>query len=291
MARILTLALSGLLWALMMSQLVIREFIPYLEYHERPTYRTVLRERPRYEKIRRGIYHLGGRRRIGHSTTVIFPGAQGSIHIDTRVEISTAELLRLVNFDLDLGEDRVSIRSHVQIDAAYELVRFRMKGRILVPFRLEGRRKGHRIEIESTFGNQTLPYQRGMMMSGMFLSRLGVGRPRVGKKWKFAAIDLNPVTLQPELQTLYAEIDRVEDRAWGRSRMRQYHVSVRRTLSAENLVGEFWLDEEGRVLRELVVLSRTSSLEIRLEERRPVEAEEISRLLNEWRDDHAPQRH
>lgn len=276
------LAITGLAWALMMAALVQNEVIPYFEYQASPTYRSFLKERPSREYSIRTVYL--GSEPVGQSRSMIYPGPHESRYVFTEFDMSLAGLLNMMGMKKQLNSavDRVSIVSKQTINAAYQLEAFTMKGQVMLPINVEGKREGDQMKVSynvaSMKGVTELPFERMAMLGGSYTPLQGIGKPVVGKKWKLQTLDIDVFSGKPRFVTVFARIEAKETTSYQGRNIEAYRIEFRKDLNKELPLSRMWVDEEGEVLIEEMQVFNLSCRVV-LEKKESATPDQVTRFV------------
>jgi hypothetical protein len=280
--RALVLAVTGIFWAYMMSEMLQREIVPYFEYQASPSYRTMLRERAQRELVRRTIRI--GTEHIGEAVTVIYPGPGGGTHQFTDLKLSLRGMLPMLRLDQKLPQalDKISIQTRVFIDVAFQLESFSSSGDLLVPVQIEGRRQGDVVQItyqiDRVRGSVELPFDKLSMLAGLSSPMEGVGKPALGKRWKIQTLDVELWSAKPRMTTVFAQIVEREYMDHKGKKVLAFRIDVRRKLDDGRPLSQVWVDDQGEVIVEQMDVLGRIPCTIELEEKRSLTAGEVS----EW---------
>jgi hypothetical protein len=285
MSRHLWLLASGCAWAVMMFLLFQREIRPFFEYQAPPSYRQAHSRKTEPELEKRAIFF--GTQRIGEAEALTEPLAAGGARMRTRV------LMRMQNFfsNQKLPEERAYFASDLRLDAGFQLAEFRMDGFVRgIGVRIKGDRQGEKLCATYNLGDLLkdtvlVDFPSDATLSDDFLPYQGGVRLTEGKKWKIRMIDIGSLIAPGKkgkvgLTELYAAVTGRERVQLLRGReVMAFKVEVRRDPNDERWPYLFWVDEEGKVLKQH---SKINGLicEIVLEEERKMTAEEAR--THEW---------
>jgi hypothetical protein len=259
--RKLFFLVTGTFWAVMMASLVRMEILPYLEYQEPPSYRTLLQGRREAELLRRTVWL--GRTCIGSIDTLTQPLPNGAYTIHTRSDIDVAPMLE-EPLRRQIADGRLRLLSMFTVDPAFQLDGFQMDGRFMIPFTVQGTRLGPKLTVQYDLvlarGQRTVDYPRDAVLADSLNPHLGGGRLSIGKRWKIQMVDLgalvsplqNPqeVTFKP----VYATVEERESILWQGRQTPTMRVDIRRTPTEELPSFRLWVDEAGKVLVEEMVM-------------------------------------
>lgn len=275
MTRAIWLLVTGTFWAVMMTALVKREILPFFEYQAPPTYRTMLRYRTQPELERR-LIRTGAEKR-GQIESLLQPMENGAFRIRTKMDMALSVP--------GVGSLVLSLRTEVNIDAAYQLADFSISSNSLgFPIRMSGMRRGAKLllstaglssglghGVEKAIPNE-IEFPRDMTLADGFLPYLGGTKLSVGKKWLVQTMELGLQGLKP--QPAFARVERRESRSWRGQEVSCHVVEIRRRESDELPWHTLWVNEDGLVLEEEMSHDKLV-YSIVLEERRTLSTEEV----------------
>ena len=135
------LLITGCIWAVMVYLLFEKEILPYFEYQNPPSYRTMLRDQ-KNAVVRYYSVSLG-RERIGEAESLTRPLPDGGHIMETRMVMKAGSFS-----PIKLLDDRVVINNEVRVDDEYRLTEFMLSGRISgVPIRVQGTRQDDQLHV------------------------------------------------------------------------------------------------------------------------------------------------
>ena len=142
--RHVCLLVTGCTWAVMVFFLFEQEILPYFEYQNPPTYRTMLRDRE-VAVIRRYTISLGTRG-IGKAETVIRPLPTGGHFMESRMEIRMGMIIG--------SPGRIVMKNEVRVDSDYRLSEFHLNSNTPAGrFKVTGSRQRDKLHVQYRFLN------------------------------------------------------------------------------------------------------------------------------------------
>ncbi len=283
MNRLFWLLVSGCLWAVMMYLLFDREILPYFEYQQPPSYRTLLRGRKdaeiQFRRIRLGTQN------IGEAESVTDPLPTGGYAMTTRLTMRMQPLTGMT-----LPDDRVYMSSTVRVDPLYQLTQFTIDGRMLGGrMKVQGERVGERLRVEYDLilfkGDRFLDFPRDATLADNFIPYAGGAKLTEGKKWRMRLLDFdNIVSPKPNEELSFTEVYAV---VVGREILDldgktapTFRVEVRKNPSDPAPAYTLWVDDAGTVLQQTMKINKLLCTVV-LEDHRRVAAEEVRAY--DWR--------
>ncbi len=252
MYRTFLLLGSGVFWAIMMAALIRREFLPYLEYHTPPSYRSLLRGWEEPTVLKRIVFF--GEERIGQTETRIEPRSDGSYRIRSRADL---RLSVIPTFRLMGAAARTRSSSEMEIAPGFQLSSFVIKSRVLgFTVRASGRREGRDLVMEYDLGflrgeERIRDIPEDMTFSDDVFPYMGGGKLREGKKWKIKVLrpEINKKTFR--ITDAYAEVIARQTLQWKGRPVEVYRVDLKwepDPMHDRTPVYSMFVDDRGTVL-------------------------------------------
>lgn len=280
MNRGLVIAAVGVLWAIMMAELVKREFLPYLEYQAPPSYAALLRGQ-KQPRIRVWSIRFGADR-IGASESLLEPSGEGPARLRVRTRYDVSAMLPPAMRNQLGGNFHVESWSDSEIDDAGQLAAFRMAMRgPSIQGRLEGRRRDGKLAVRYEYrvpllgaskGEKEIELPEDMTLMDDSMPFAGGARLNLGKKWQMTTVTFDPQSgLKP--QRLYAVVDAKEPWPAEEPRLEAFRVDVKKEPTSAVYQYQLYVDDEGRVLEQRAY-ARDLQIRYLLEEDRTITPEE-----------------
>lgn len=289
MSRASILLVLGVFWAVMMTALVRRELVPYLDYQAPPTYRTLLWSRSEPFLIHRRVFY--GVRPVGEMDTMTVPRADGTYQILNRTTMDLRELPGSAGVPPAMAEMRMDLTSEIRVGSDFRLSEFRLHTRSLgLAIEVKGVREGKGLRVTYRF-----PFAKGeewmedfpddTVLSDDQLPFPGGGKLTIGKKWKTTTARPNPLGKQKLVfEDAYAEVIDREAFYWKEEMVDAYRVQIRKTPDPDHSRTpdfDLYVDPSGRILEQRMKYSG-QQLRVVLEEERTLTAEEVRRKNEEF---------
>lgn len=258
MIRLTGLLLSGILWAVMMFLLFEREIRPYFEYQQPPSYKVMLRNRSEPELVIRTLRF--GRQDIGRAESIAEPQPSGGYLLRNRILLHMQPFVRW-----PIGDDRVTLSSDVRVDDTYQLSEFKMEGRFQgIPFSAGGARRQDKMVVWYQLlvrGERTIDLPRDAMLSDNFIPYQGGARLSEGKKWRMRMVDVEGMILssgnaEKSVRDVYAAVVGREKLEHKEKIVEAFKVEVRKEANDEIPAYTLWVDDEGAVLQQLMMINK-----------------------------------
>lgn len=291
MNRVFVLIATGAVWAFMMSELVKRELLPYLEYKAAPSYRNLVENRK--EPLLQRWVILLDQKPVGSSEALTEPLPNGFARVrsKTSYEIGGEAISKMLGSEL-----RLEAATETMIDASYQLSTFTMTIRSAAfQGRVDAKRRGAFLDVTAEAPpliareTKTLPFEEDMTLMSTETPFVGSNRLYVGKKWEIHTVALD---LREKLKKtkLYAVVESREDYIWRNRRVQVFRVDVRRSPTTDSVLEyQMFVDDPtdanepgrrpGRVLEQRTTAQPGRELRFILEEEKTLTADEAK----EWK--------
>jgi len=239
-ARLLAAAIT-VFWAAMMTALVKREIAPAWSGAAPVSYEALLARNELARRSKMGIYFR--RRRIGAVETDVQRARGRKIDISSRMTLAMGEL----NLPFVDALGPITIIFTARVDEDDGLRQFSIFVGHPLGIHIEGKVQGGRLRLVSELAGSSkeetsIPFDPHTIMSNALSPFLGVRNLRVGKEWRFAALD--PLTRRVKMVRL---------KVTGRETLlldgREFGVFVVEAAQG-SLQFRSWITPEGEVVRQ-----------------------------------------